>query len=324
MRNNSKMIKAQRSKKDEFYTQYETIAKEIPYYKKFLKNKNIYCNCDDPRHSAFWKYFVENFDEYSLRSVVSTYYSDNEPVYKTTLEREIDGALKRTRVPVRGNGDYSSPEMQEILDAPDTIVITNPPFSETKNFIPLMYRHNVKFLILGNQNTLTFRDIYPHVLAGDLFLGVSIHSGDVNFEIPANYELDGMNAFEKNGKKYAKVTGIRWFTNMDHGCYPEKIELKTKSWNLRNNKKLISKLISLYGIKQYPVYDNYPAIEVPVSNGIPSDYSGVVGVPITFFDKYNPNQFRFVGFRKGNDGKDLRVKDKETYFRFLVQNMEAA
>ena len=136
--------------------------------------------------------------------------------------------------------------------------------------------------------------------------------------MPDNYELIG-NAYLKDNRKYARVTGIRWFTNMEHGCYPEKINLHTTKWNLKNNSSLIKTLLKKYGCKKYPSYDNYPAIEVPYTSAIPSDYKGIVGVPITFFDKYNPDQFDLVGFRKGNDGKDLKVNGITPYFRFLVK-----
>lgn len=321
MRTNKKLIKAQKEKKNEFYTKYETIEAEIPYYSQYIKNKNIYCCCDDPKKSAFWLYFRDNFDVFGLKSLTATYYDTEKPVYKTVLRKNGHGSFDTQRTLLNGNGDCMSEEVRDILRSPDTVVITNPPFSLAKDFISLMYELSVPYLILGNQNALTFRNVYPRLLSGELFFGVSIHSGDVEFEVPQQYNLTGLNTREISGKKYARVTGIRWLTNMDHGNYPEKIDLRSMSWNLKNNERLIKKLAADYGTKEYPMYENYPAIEVPFSSAIPSDFFGTIGVPITFVDKYNPQQFRFVGFRKGDDGKDLRVKNKTPYFRLLVQRV---
>lgn len=319
MKTNGLLRKAKKDKKDEFYTQYETIEKEIQYYSDFLHGKNIYCNCDDPNRSAFWKYFSDNFCRFGLKSLVSTYLTNGKTFIKTEMKTNREGKTEVTKKRLNGSGSYSSDECVRILAQPDTVVVTNPPFSLTKHFIPLMYRHNVPFLILGNQNTLTFRDVYPHILKGDLRLGVSIHAGDVEFEIPSDYSAAGSNTTERNGKKYARVTGIRWLTNIDHRYYPEPMKLNTMSWNLKHNTVLLKKLNERYGVTKYPSYSNYDAIEVPLTNAIPSDYSGTFGIPITFLDKFNPRQFSFVGFRKGTDGKDLNINGKSTFFRFLVR-----
>ena len=313
MRTNHKMLMAQTNQMDEFYTLYETIEKELSYYADYFRNKRVYCNCDNPETSNFWKYFVVNFKKLKLSSLVSTFYG------KRSYVTEIKGKnMSKKTYRLRGKGDYRSIECIAVLKSAD-IVVTNPPFSLTKEFIPLMYKYKKDFIVLGNQNILTFRDVYPHVLDGTLRLGVSIHSGDVEFQIPDKYELVG-NAYSRNGNKYARVTGIRWFTNIEHGCYPSKINLKTVAWNLKNNKLLVKTLKKKYKCNDYPKYDNYPAIEVPYTSAIPSDYNGVVGVPITFLDKYNPLQFNIVGFRKGLDGKDLKINGTTPYFRFLVQH----
>ncbi|MBQ6518824.1 MAG: hypothetical protein IJI14_08890 [Anaerolineaceae bacterium] len=319
MVSNKNLTTAQKNKKDEFYTKYETIEKEIPFYKNFIKGKNIYCNCDDPDKSSFWKYFSNNFDDLQLKSLTATFFSPAAAPVKKVIRRLNSGSKIVESLKLKGDGDFRSEETLDILQAPDTVAVTNPPFSLLKEYIPLMYEKRVPFLILANQNALTFKDVYPHLFSGDVLLGVSIHSGDVEFEIPEEYDTSGLNTVIKNGKKFTKVTGIRWLTNIDHGYYPKRMELNTIEWNLKKNVSLIKKLKEKYGTEQYPMYDNFPAIEVPLTSGIPSDFEGTIGIPITFLDKYNPNQFRFVGFRKGNDGKDLHVGNKKIYFRFLVQ-----
>ena len=314
MRTNRQMLTAQSNQMDEFYTLYETIEKELAYYTNYFKGKRVYCNCDNPRKSNFWKYFKTNFKKLGLDSLISTFYGENACITKIYVK---NNKLVEKVTKLKGNGDYRSEECIKILKSAD-IVVTNPPFSLTKYFIPLMYKYKKDFIVLGNQNILTFRDIYPLVLKGLLRMGVTIHSGDVKFQIPDEYNLIG-NAYSDDKHKYARVTGIRWFTNLEHGYCPQKINLHSLKWNLKNNSKLIKKLKQKYGCVKYQSYDNYPAIEVPYTSAIPDDYDGVVGVPITFLDKYNPEQFKLVGFRKGLDGKDLKVNGKETYFRFLVQ-----
>lgn len=314
VRTNNIMLNAQKNKMDEFYTKYETISNELKYYRNFLCGKRVYCNCDDPDCSNFWKYLKEHFMDFDLHSLIATFYGEN--ATKTVVE-EQDGKLIQRRTKLKGDGDYRSDECLRVLSECD-VVITNPPFSLTKYFIPLMYEYHKDFIILGNQNIMTFKDVYPHILDHTLHLGVSIHSGDVEFEIPKEYELVG-NARTDGEKQYARVTGIRWFTSFDHGQYADRLVLRSADWNLKNHKALRKVFIQRYGKNCYPEYDNYPAIEVPYTSAIPVDYEGIVGVPITFLDKYNPGQFNLVGFRKGLDGKDLRVNGKEPYFRFLVQ-----
>lgn len=317
MRTNKRMLDAQSGQKDEFYTKYETISAELPYYAEFLQGKHVYCNCDNPKASNFWSYLYDNFVTLGLASLTATFYGQDATKTVVTLK---NGHLVEQVTALCGNGDYRSAECVDILKQCD-VVITNPPFSLTKQFVPLMYKYGKDFIILGNQNILTFRDVYPHVLDHTLHLGVTIHAGDVEFEIPASYDLIG-NACFKGTKQYARVTGIRWFTSFNHGHYAEPMDLHSAQWNLENNTSLCNALYKKYQVEGYPQYDNYPAIEVPYTSAIPSDYTGIIGVPITFLDKYNPEQFKLVGFRKGLDGKDLNIGGKAPYFRFLVQRRQ--
>lgn len=319
MRNNSGMHRAQNNEKDEFYTKLCTIEEEIVHYKEFLKGRHIYCNCDNPAKSNFWRFFREHFFEYGLMSLTSTFYGNG--AAKTTLTVK-DGMIVEETVPLRGDGDYNSEECREILKDAD-IVITNPPFSKTREFISVMYEFKKDFIILGNQNVLTYKNVYPHVLDNTLRYGISIRSGDTEFEIPPSYDLEG-NSVSREGRKFARVTAVRWLTNLNHGFLPQKLNLHDTKWNLENNRQLIKRLNAKYGNTEYPVYDNYPAREIPFTNAIPSDCEGIMGVPISFFDKFNPSQFTIVGCRKGLDGKDLRINGKPEYFRFLIRKKESA
>lgn len=314
MRTNEKMLNAQASKKDEFYTMYDTVSNELVYYWPFLHGKRVYCNCDRPDASNIWKYLKDNFIKIGLKSLVSTFYGKGSYGTEITMR---NGILKEKVFPLKGDGDYRSEECMEILKNSD-VAVTNPPFSLAGEYVSIMYKCGRDFIVLGNQNIMTFRDVYPHVLDHTLHLGISIRKGDVEFEIPLSYKTTGKTR-TRDGRKFVRVTGIRWFTSFDHGYYPKEIPLHTKKWNIENNTTLTKMLVKKYGSASYPEYDNYPAIEVPYTKAIPSDYEGIAGVPISFFDKYNPSQFEIVGFRKGLDGKDLSIKGKNTYFRFLIK-----
>lgn len=322
MRDNKQLHTAKKNQKDCFFTKRETVEKELIYYKKFLKGKTVYCNCDDPHYSQFWAYLKENFYRFGIKELIATYYSEDEPVYKTTIKKDSLGRLHTSRKQLAGNGSFDSEECLAILQQAD-VVITNPPFSRLKDFVPLMYQYKKKFLVLGNQNMITFQNVYPYLLEKKLYLGVSIHSGGTEFVIPDNYTLSGnySRLDTETGIKYAEVTGVRWFTNMDHHQYPAEMKLHTAKYNISHNAALTSKLMENYDAQTYPKYDNCNAIEVPITECIPSDYKGIIGVPITFLDKYNPQQFRIVGFRKGDDGRDLTIKGKAPYFRVLIERI---
>jgi hypothetical protein len=303
---NSNLHKAKVVKNDEFYTQLSDVERELVHYREHFRGKTVFCNCDDPKWSAFWRYFHLNFNFLGLKKLVSTHYDKDNPTYKIEYYGGFDNDVNVGEIiPLNGNGDFASPECIEILKESD-IVVTNPPFSCFRAYIKLLYDYDKKFIILGNQNAVTYKDIFPLIRDNELWYGYSIHSGGVNFQIPDDYEEYSKNVFMKDGHHFINLSGIRWFTNIDHKQRHEKLIL----WKQ-------------YTPEEYPTYDNYDAINVNATKDIPVDYFGVMGVPITFLDKYNPEQFEIVAFRKGEDGKDLvftRERERiQPYFRILVR-----
>ena len=305
MINNSHLSKARKIKNDEFYTMIDTVEKELVHYKKHLKNKIVLCNCDDPKSSAFWKYLHLNFSELGLKKLVSTYYNEPGVAFKTEYTGGDDNNIENgIKIQLKGNGDFRSEECLNILDECD-VVITNPPFSLFRDFVDVLMKYKKKFLIIGNMNAITCKQIFPFIKDNLLWYGVSIHSSTTKFYIPKDYTITTKNwSKDETGKIYAEFRSIRWFTNLDH--------------NFRLSSKL--DLHEHYTPEKYPKYDNYNAINVNKVAEIPCDYDGAMGVPITFMDKYNPEQFEIVRFRKGDDGRDLRVNGKCPYFRILIRN----
>jgi Adenine-specific methyltransferase EcoRI len=322
---------AKAAKQDEFYTQYVDIQKEIEAYLEFNPNtfrgKVIYCNCDDPFESNFFKYFAANFNKFGLKKLVTTSY-DGSPIAGEQLTlgeydegngkrqkpkaiafviEEVkdvngDGAtsiedvelfLKRnphTRSRLAGGGDFRSPECVALLKEAD-IVVTNPPFSLFREYVAHLVEHNKKFLIIGNVQAITYKEVFPLIKADRLWMGVTIHSGDREFRVPDHYPLNAAGwRVDENGVKYIRVKGVRWYTNLDHGRRHEKLPLMTMEDNFR-----YSKHEEIKGKAEYNRYSNYDAIEVPFTDAIPSDYGSAMGVPITFLDKYNPDQFEILG-----------------------------
>jgi len=325
---------AKAAKKDEFYTQYVDIQKEVEAYLEFdpdtFRGKVVYCNCDDPYESNFFKFLAANFNRLGLKKLITTSY-DGSPIagaQLTFLEydegngkrnkpkamafeiEEVkdvngDGAtgiedvelfLKRnphTRTGLAEGGDFRSRECIAFLKEAD-IVVTNPPFSLFREYMAQLMEHNKEFLIIGNVQAITYKEIFPLIETDKLWMGVTIHSGDREFRVPDHYPLKAAGwRVDENGVKYIRVKGVRWYTNLDHGRRHEKLNLMSMADNLRYNKKLKG--------TAYNKYDNYDAIEVPFTDAIPSDYDGVMGVPITFLDKYNPEQFEIVGTTESND-----------------------
>lgn len=321
---NKNLQSAKSSKKDEFYTQLSDIEKELRYYKDHFKNKIVLCNCDDPRVSNFFHYFSYNFEQLGLKKLIATCYKNqNRDLFshhdaEKAIYLEYTGDKDGNNVPdsdeigikeLKDDGDFRSEESVELLKQAD-IVVTNPPFSLFREFIAQLAKFEKKFLIIGNINAVTYKETFKLIKDKKLWLGASIHSGDREFGVPDDYPLDAAgHRTDENGKKYIRVKGVRWFTNMD---YDERHE------------DLI--LYKTYNPKDYPKYDNYDAIEVAVTKDIPMDYEGVMGVPITFLDKYNPDQFEILG-NLGSyapDGYSLSSKifinGKKIFKRILIKN----
>lgn len=326
------------AKQDEFYTQYVDIQKEVEAYLEFdpntFRGKVVYCNCDDPFESNFFKYFAANFNKLGIKKLVTTSY-DGSPIAGAQLTfLEYDqGSSKRpkpkaiaveieevksingdgtsgiedvklflkqnphTRTALSGGGDFRSDECVNLLKQAD-IVVTNPPFSLFKEYVAQLAEHNKKFLIIGNLQAITYLEIFPLIKANRMWLGVTIHSGDREFRVPDHYPLNAAGCrIDENGTKYIRVKGVRWYTNLDHGRRHQKLPLMTTADNLR-----FSKHKELNGKKQYDRYVNFDAIEVPFSDAIPGDHDGIMGVPVSFLDKYNPDQFQIVG---NSDDRDM-------------------
>ncbi|MEE3314336.1 MAG: adenine-specific methyltransferase EcoRI family protein [Treponema sp.] len=308
---------ANKNKADEFYTQLSDIEKEMSHYKDFFKGKTILCNCDDPRISNFFKYFALNFKEFGLKKIISTCYKNQDVDLFSLNNSEKAVYIEYTGNPndptstdfstievkeLKGDGDFRSDECIELLKQSD-LVITNPPFSLFREFVTLLYKYEKKFIIIGNQNAITYKEIFPLIKQNKIWLGHSIHSGDREFGVPDSYPLKAAGSrIDENGKKFIRVKGVRWFTNIDYKERHEKIVLYKK-----------------YSEEDYPKYDNYEGINVDKTSEIPMDYDGAMGVPITFLDKYCPEQFEIIKFRKGDDGKDLSVNGKCPYFRILIK-----
>lgn len=302
MAKNDNLHKAKDAKNDEFYTRIEDVAEELRHYKKHFAGKVVLCNCDDPTWSAFWRYFHLNFAELGLKKLISTHYDRTEPTYKMEYEGGDDNDVEiGVRTPLEGNGDFRNKECLDLLDECD-IVVTNPPFSLFREYVAVLMQHQKKFLILGNMNALTYKEIFPLIRDNQLWYGASIHSGDRKFYVPNDYPLKASGCgVDNNGQKFIRVKGVRWYTNLDYKARHEKLVL----W--KN-----------YTPEEYPKYDNYDAINVNKYSEIPCDYDGVMGVPITFIDYYCPEQFEIVAFRKGNDGKDLVFTREREFNRTFV------
>jgi len=316
---------AKKNKSDEFYTQLPDIEAEMRYYKEQFKGKSILCNCDDPYESNFFKYFALNFNFLGLKKLIATCYTgspiageqlslfdvgslakqdvDAKDAHKIEItevrDENADGAVDLTDVEyllkygknaltlLNGHGDFRSPECIESLREAD-IVVTNPPFSLFREYVAQLMGFNKKFVIIGNVNAITYKEIFKLIKENKIWLGESIHSGDREFRIPDYYPLSAAgHRVDENGFKYIRVKGVRWYTNLD---VPARHEIIT--------------LYKHYTPEEYPRYDNYDAINVDKVTDIPLDYDGAMGVPITFLDKYNPAQFNILGITSGRNEFD--------------------
>ena len=347
---NANLKNAKKQKNDEFYTQYQDIQKEVNAYleydKDVFRGKTILLPCDDPEWSNFTKFFAQNFENFGIKKLISTSFAvesknmdiDYEPTLFESIDPRFDKAKTRCKGKIftlsqdenhdgkiniddlqwnylEGDGDFRSDEVKKLRDQAD-IIITNPPFSLFREFVAWIMEADKKFLIIGNMNAITYKEVFPLIKENKMWLGVSIHSGDREFGVPESYPLTAASfRIDDSGKKYIRVKGVRWFTNFEHGRRHQTLQLMTKEDNIK-----FSKHKEIQG-RGYQKYDNYDAIEVPFSDAIPSDYDGVMGVPISFLDKYCPEQFEIIKFRKGNDEKDLSIDGKCPYFRILIKKI---
>lgn len=272
---NSTLHAARRAKNDEFYTCLEDIENELRHYRSYFAGKTVYLPCDDPATSNFWFYFEQNFDALGLARLVATHYTPGDRSWRREITRHDFGKMHDlTRLD--GDGDFRSPECVALLDESD-VVVTNPPFSLFSEFVALMVEHNRDFLILGNQNALTYPTIWPLIETGRMWLG-TVTNKTLQFAVPDHYTAPDDAPLDRHGRRLVKVPAISWFTTIDHPKQHEDIPL-----------------YKTYTPDAYPTYVNYPAIEVAKVAEIPADYEGVMGVPITFLGKHNPDQFEIVG-----------------------------
>lgn len=289
-------------KNDEFYTQLTDIEKEVKHYRSHFKDKVVFLNCDDPEYSNFWKYFAMNFKRLEIKKLIATHYANGkETTYQLVIDRDDVASMvvNEFNYPIgvkselKGDGDFRSEECIEILKESD-IVCTNPPFSLFREYTAQLFEYDKQFLIIGNQNAITYKEIFPLLKDAKMFLGV--HTNKVFwFQVPNSYPMTGSRVKEENGLKYISVPAISWFTNMD---YPK-----------RHEDQLLFKVYKGHE-SEYPKYDNYDAINVDKTKDIPADYDGVMGVPITFLNTYNPDQFEILGLTTSPTHYDNNVGAK--------------
>lgn len=307
---NANLTNAKKAKCDEFYTQLTDIEKEMRHYKDFFKGKVVYCNCDDARESNFFKYFSMNFEHLGLKKLISTGFKADGKGVVLVYEGDKNGnrIVDNEEIVVnelQGNGDFRSAECIEFLKECD-VVVTNPPFSLFREYVAQLMEYGKKFLIIGSQNAITYKEIFPYIKNDELWLGAN-GIKDMSFKVPSIYgERETRFWIDENGQHWRSLGNACWFTNIDHKKRNEELDLYRK-----------------YNETDYPKYDNYDAIEVSKVADIPMDYDGVMGVPITFLDKYCPSQFEIIKFRKGNDDKDLSINGKCPYFRILIKRLSA-
>ncbi len=356
---NTSLTSAKRAKNDEFYTVYEYIQKEmnayIEYNQDVFRDKIILLPCDDPEWSNFTKFFAQNFERYGIKKLISTSYSienkkqqygkyhqmsffdigskkidekkelKNGKIFTLTRDKNKSGEIDYDDLEwdyLEGDGDFRSPEVTKLRDEAD-IIITNPPFSLFREFVAWVFEANKDLVIIGTQNAITYKEIFPLIKENKLWLGATANNSDMVFGVP-----EGAEVAEKDREKAAKLGYVGnytrlgnacWYTNLDHGRRHEPLSLMTRADNLRYNKKLINKLKKDYNADDYPTYDNYDAIEVPFVDAIPSDYIECMAVPITYMNKHNPDQFTIV------DANDIKLnKDTPEKAHGLIKDKDAA
>lgn len=309
---NKLLQKAKKSKSDEFYTQLCDIESELQHYTNCFVNKVVYCNCDDPQISNFFRYFKDNFQKLGLRKLIASCFGDAEIVYgnehaiRNAYYCEYEGNdIPMNVVNFEGNGDFRSTECIELLKQAD-VVVTNPPFSLFREFVTQIVHYNKQFLVIGNVNAITYKEIFDLIQNDKAWLGVNLGRGISGFIVPEHYQLYGTEVkINEQGQKIIATNGCLWLTNLELN---------------QRHKDLTLKMEYAGNEDKYPKYDNCDGINVNRTQDIPKDYAGLMGVPITFLHKYNPDQFEIVKFRKGDDDKDLRINNKCPYFRILVRN----
>lgn len=313
MAGNTGLNRAARAKKDEFYTQLSDIENELRHYKEHFRGKTVLCNCDDPRISNFFHYFAYNFEHLGLKRLITVCYKNQEPDWfsMNTCEQAIwldyRGDKNGNCVPdpneigiqlLRGDGDFRSAECIELLKQAD-IVVTNPPFSLFREYVAQLMEYNKKFLIIGHQNAIHYKEIFPYIQNNQLWLGYGFKGNAGHFI--SKYEDTATAGDHRAGM--IRVSGVTWFTNLEIQKRHEDIIL-----------------FKHYTPEEYPEYDNYSAINVNKTSEIPLDYDGIMGVPITFLDKYNPSQFEILGTSTANMPKGAPyVNGKRIYERILIQ-----
>ena len=288
---NSSLHSARRAKNDEFYTRIEDVEVELRHYREHFRGKTVYLNCDDPRWSAFWRYFCLRFGELGLEKLIATHYTGvidpGQPSFKIEAVRGrddtagdgikyVDPETGGVQTALEGDGDFRSDECVELLEQSD-IVVTNPPFSLFREYVVQLVEHGKKFVILGNMNAITYKEVWPLIQGGQLWVGSA--PSFMGFRVPDDSEPRPTRYWEEaDGSKWRSLGNGAWFTNLDHARRHEELSL----WKR-------------YTPDEYPKYDNYDAINVDKVKDIPRDYDGVMGVPITFLDKWNPEQFEILG-----------------------------
>lgn len=315
---NTLLQEAKKNKSDEFYTQLSDIERELKHYKNHFKDKVVFCNCDDPKVSNFFYYFASNFKNLRLKKLIAACYRKQERSLFCTGESENGFFFEYTGtknekirpdskdvIYFKGDGDFRSAESIQLLKQSD-IIVTNPPFSLFREYVDQLVKYNKRFLIIGNINAITYKEIFKLIKENKAWLGINLGRGISGFIVPERYELYGTEAFiDDFGNRIVSPNNCLWLTNLDNSKRHEDILL---------TKKYLGNEI------EYPSYDNYDGININKTQNIPSDYSGAMGVPITFLHKFNPEQFEIIKFRKGDDGKDLSVNGKCPYFRILIRN----
>lgn len=315
---NSLLHVAKKSKNDEFYTQLCDIERELVHYDNQFEGKVVYCNCDDPRVSNFFDFFYHNFRRLGLKKLISACYRDksnnlfNETENETGFFVTYSGEEKDKEEVIRdnisyfdGDGDFRSAESVDLLRESD-VVVTNPPFSLFREYVNQLVQYKKDFLIIGNVNAITYKEIFKIIKEDNAWLGINLGRGISGFIVPEHYDLYGTEArIDGEGNRIVSPNNCLWLTSLDHAHRHNDIDL-TKTY------------LGFEG--EYARYDNYDAINVNKTKDIPCDFQGVMGVPITFLHKYNPDQFEIIKFRKGDDGKDLSINGKCPYFRILIRN----